>query len=92
MSDFKSIYCVYMDKSVMGTFTVEEQAYALVRTEAKIHRESEFMIQKTETVFDSITEPRDKLSLHMIRNPRKSNAVHASIHREDWKIGWENVE
>ena len=51
---------------------------------------SEFKIEKSETVFDSVTEPRDKLSLHVIRNLRKSNAIHASIHEEDWKIGWED--
>jgi hypothetical protein len=92
MTDLSSIYTVYMDNNViLGTFTLEERAYALVRTEAKIHRESEFMIQKTETVFDSIGEPRDKLSLHMIRNPRRTNAIHASIHEADWKIGWEDA-
>ena len=70
MTDFKVIYVVYMDSNIIvGTSTVEEQAYALVRTEARIHRESEFMIRMTETVFDSITNPRDKLSL---RHDQKS--------------------
>ena len=54
--------------------------------------DSEFKIEKYQTVFDSIAEPRDKLSLHMIRNPRKSNAVHASIHLGDLQIGWEGAE
>ncbi len=84
MTDFKCIYVVYMDNNIiLGTSTVEEQAYALIRTEATIHTESEFMIKKTETIFNSITDSRDKLSLHKIRNPRSSNAVHASIHGMD---------
>ena len=91
MTNFDPIYIIYMDNKEVGTSTNEEQAYALVRTEARIHSESEFKIEKTETVFDSNAVPRDKLSLHMIRNPRKSNAVHASIHQEDWNIGWEDV-
>jgi len=92
MTDFKVIYVVYMDSNIIvGTCTVEEQAYALVRTEARIHRESEFMIRKIETVFDSITNSRDKLSLRTIRNPRTTNVVHASIHPGDWKVGWENA-
>jgi len=80
-----------MDDTEIGAFTIEEQAYALVRTEARIHSESEFKIEKTETVFDSDAQPRDKLSLHVIRNRRKSNVIHASIHEEDWKIGWEDA-
>jgi transposase-like protein len=69
MTDFKAIYVVYMNNNViLGTSTVEEQAYELIRTEATIHQESEFRIQKTETVFDWIRNPRDKLSLQMIRN------------------------
>ena len=55
MTDFKCIYVVYMDNNtILGTSTVEEQAYELIRTEATIHRESEFKIKKTETVFDSV--------------------------------------
>jgi len=92
MTNSKSCYVIYMDDAQIGTFTIEEQAYVLVRTEAKKHLESEFKIEKTETVFDSDAKPRDKLSLHMIRNPRRSNAIHLSIHREDWKIGWEDAE
>jgi len=37
-------------------------------------------------------KPRDKLSLHMVRNPRRSNAIHLSIHRDDWNNGWEDAE
>jgi len=81
-----------MDDAELGTFAIEEEAYALVRTEARIHSEAEFMIEKSETVFDSVANPRDKLSLHMIRNPRKTNVVHASIHQDDWKIGWEDAK
>jgi len=81
-----------MDDAELGTFAIEEQAYALVRTEAKKHMESEFKIEKTETVFDSVAKPKDKLSLHTIRNPRNTNAVHASIHPEDWKVGWEDAK
>ena len=62
MTDFKSIYSIYMCNNAIGTFSVEEQAYALVRTEAKKHKESEFKIEKSETVFVSVTEPRDKRS------------------------------
>jgi hypothetical protein len=92
MTDLNCIYVVYMDKNIiLGTSTVEEQAYELIRTEAIIHQESQFMIQKTETVFDSVKNPRDKLSLQMVRNPRKSNAVHVSIHPGDRKVGWENA-
>jgi hypothetical protein len=88
MIDFTCIYTVYMDNNIiLGTSTVEEQAYELVRTEATIHRESEFRIKKIETVFDSITSPRDKLSLNIIRNPRKSNSAPASIHPGDRKAG-----
>ena len=39
MTAKKPIYSVCMDHNAIGTFTVEEQAYALVRTEARIHRE-----------------------------------------------------
>jgi hypothetical protein len=92
MTDSKCIYVVYMDNNIiLGTCTVEEQAYELIRTEATIHHESGFRIQKTETVFDSVRNPRDKLSLQMIRNPRKSNAVHVSTHPPDRKVGWENA-
>jgi hypothetical protein len=98
MTDFKCIYVVYMENNVIlgvymdnnviiGTSTVEEQAYELIRTEATIHRDSEFRIVKTETVFDSVRNPRDKLSLQTIRNPRKSNPVPASIHPGDRKAG-----
>jgi len=92
MTISKSSYIVYMDDAEIGTFAIEEQAYALVRTEARIHSEPEFRIEKTETIFDSVAKPRDKLSLHMIRNSRKTNAVHASIHPEDWKVGWEDAK
>ena len=33
--DFKSIYSVYVNKSVLETFSVEEQAYALTRNDAR---------------------------------------------------------
>ena len=40
MTDFKCLYVVYMDNNIiLGTSTVEEQAYELIRTEATIHRE-----------------------------------------------------
>ena len=88
MTAFKCIYVVHMDNSViLGTSTVEEQAYELIRTEATIHREFEFKIKKIETVFDSVGNARDKLSLQTIRNPRKSNPVPASIHAGDRKAG-----
>lgn len=91
MTSVKCIYIIYMNNNAIETSTNEEQAYAVVRAQARIHSESEFKIEKIEKVFDSDAVPRDKLSLHMIRNPRKSNAVHASIHQEDWKIGWEDA-
>jgi hypothetical protein len=78
MTDLKSIYTVYMDNNVIGKWA------ALIRTEAKKHRESGLKVEKTETMFDTSSQPRDKLSLNMIRNPRKSNAIRASIHQEDW--------
>ena len=90
MTDFKTSDNIYMDDKLVETFAHEERAFTFVRTEARTHNESEFKIEKTETIFDSVTEPRDKLSLHMIRNPRKTNAIHASIHPGDWKVGWED--
>jgi hypothetical protein len=81
-----------MDNKAIGTFTIEEDAFALVRSEARKHREAEFRVEKTETVFDSVREPRDKQSLQRIRSPRKTNAIHGSIHPEDWKVGWEDGE
>ena len=81
-----------MDNKAIGTFAVEEQAFALVRTEARKHREADFRIEKTETVFDSIRAPRDQESLQRVRNPRRTNAIHAGIRADDWKFGWEDVE
>lgn len=35
MTDFKSIYSVYVNKGALGAFAVEEFAYTIVRTEAR---------------------------------------------------------
>jgi len=92
MIDSKFGYNVFMDNRAIGTFTIEEHAFALVRTEARKHREAEFRIEKTETVFDSVREPRDRESLQRVRNPRRTNAIPAGIRPDDWKVGWEDVE
>ena len=38
MPNSKSYYRVYRDDAEIGAFAIEEQAYALVRTEAKKHK------------------------------------------------------
>ncbi len=79
-------YRVYINGEAAINFQTEGGALNYVESAASIHRDADFIIEKTEKIFDSSENSDDRDLLYHARNPNSSNTIHASIHPEDWDI------
>jgi hypothetical protein len=80
-------YRVYRNGKSKAALPNEHEAFEYLKRSAARHRKAEFVIERREVIFNSLDSADDKKRLNELRRPERDNAIHASIHRNNWDIG-----
>jgi hypothetical protein len=80
-------YRVYRNGKSKAVLPNEAEAFQYLKRSAAHHKKAEFVIERREVIFNSQDNADDKKRLEKLRISDRDNAIHASIHADNWDIG-----
>jgi hypothetical protein len=78
---------VYRNGKSKAALPSENEALDYLKRSASRHKKAEFVVERREVIFNSYENADDKKRLQEFRKPERDNAIHASIHADNWTIG-----